>query len=108
MGQDTRNQDLQTQSQNCNGHEVIGSGGSDGGKRGRLDGRQGLTFRRGSQYDNAPVQTRSRDGGYTAVLIVPTGIGASIGGYAGDALPVARWDILCIHFESPCCGAANG
>lgn len=27
---------------------------------------------------------------YTALLIVPTGIGASIGGYAGDALPVAR------------------
>ncbi|KAK1412042.1 hypothetical protein QVD17_32994 [Tagetes erecta] len=27
---------------------------------------------------------------YTSVLIVPTGIGASIGGYAGDALPVAR------------------
>ncbi|NET01909.1 MAG: DUF3326 domain-containing protein [Sphaerospermopsis sp. SIO1G2] len=27
---------------------------------------------------------------YTAVLIIPTGIGASIGGYAGDALPVAR------------------
>ncbi len=27
---------------------------------------------------------------YTAVLIVPTGIGASVGGYAGDALPVAR------------------
>ncbi len=27
---------------------------------------------------------------YTAVLIVPTGIGASIGGYAGDAMPVAR------------------
>ncbi len=26
----------------------------------------------------------------TAVLIVPTGIGARIGGYAGDALPVAR------------------
>jgi hypothetical protein len=26
----------------------------------------------------------------TAVLIVPTGIGAAIGGYAGDALPVAR------------------
>lgn len=26
----------------------------------------------------------------TAVLIVPTGIGATIGGYAGDALPVAR------------------
>ncbi|KAM7487714.1 hypothetical protein LguiB_025198 [Lonicera macranthoides] len=28
--------------------------------------------------------------GYTSVMIVPTGIGASIGGYAGDALPVAR------------------
>ncbi|KAG5189307.1 hypothetical protein JKP88DRAFT_22068, partial [Tribonema minus] len=28
--------------------------------------------------------------GYTAVLVVPTGIGAAIGGYAGDALPVAR------------------
>ncbi|MDJ0708168.1 MAG: DUF3326 domain-containing protein [Leptolyngbyaceae cyanobacterium MO_188.B28] len=27
---------------------------------------------------------------YRVVLIVPTGIGAAIGGYAGDALPVAR------------------
>lgn len=27
---------------------------------------------------------------YTVMLIVPTGVGASIGGYAGDALPVAR------------------
>lgn len=27
---------------------------------------------------------------YTVVLIVPTGIGAAIGGYGGDALPVAR------------------
>lgn len=27
---------------------------------------------------------------YTAVFIVPTGIGAAIGGYAGDALPVVR------------------
>jgi hypothetical protein len=27
---------------------------------------------------------------YTALLIVPTGIGAAIGGYAGDALPVVR------------------
>lgn len=27
---------------------------------------------------------------YTVVLMVPTGIGAAIGGYAGDALPVAR------------------
>lgn len=27
---------------------------------------------------------------YTSVMIVPTGVGASIGGYAGDALPIAR------------------
>lgn len=27
---------------------------------------------------------------YTAVLIIPTGVGASIGGYAGDAIPVAK------------------
>lgn len=27
---------------------------------------------------------------YTSVLIIPTGIGATIGGYAGDALPVVR------------------
>ncbi|MEN9270772.1 MAG: DUF3326 domain-containing protein, partial [Thermostichales cyanobacterium HHBFW_bins_127] len=27
---------------------------------------------------------------YTAVLLIPTGIGAAIGGFAGDALPVAR------------------
>ena len=27
---------------------------------------------------------------HTTVLIVPTGVGAAIGGYAGDALPVAR------------------
>lgn len=27
---------------------------------------------------------------YTTVLIVPTGVGASIGGYAGDALPIVR------------------
>ncbi|XP_020701455.1 uncharacterized protein LOC110113289 isoform X3 [Dendrobium catenatum] len=27
---------------------------------------------------------------YTTVMIVPTGVGAAIGGYAGDALPVAR------------------
>ncbi|MFH7244935.1 MAG: DUF3326 domain-containing protein [Spirulina sp.] len=27
---------------------------------------------------------------YTAVMVVPTGVGAAIGGYAGDALPAAR------------------
>lgn len=30
------------------------------------------------------------NGDYTAVMIVPTGIGASIGGYGGDALPACR------------------
>jgi hypothetical protein len=33
-------------------------------------------------------QTHQRP--YTVMLLVPTGIGAAIGGYAGDALPVAR------------------
>merc|ERR1711871_887304 len=33
---------------------------------------------------------RSSLSGYTSVMIVPTGIGASIGGYAGDALPSCR------------------
>jgi len=27
---------------------------------------------------------------YTSLLLIPTGIGARIGGFAGDALPVAR------------------
>lgn len=27
---------------------------------------------------------------YTAILIIPTGVGAAIGGYAGDAIPVAK------------------
>ena len=42
---------------------------------------------------------------YTAVLIVPTGFGAAIGGYAGDALPVApRQYFLCrrVRFRSLC------
>ncbi|KAB5538100.1 hypothetical protein DKX38_015633 [Salix brachista] len=43
-----------------------------------------------------PLTTTSRPGWiqcrreYTSVMIVPTGVGASIGGFAGDALPVAR------------------
>eukprot|EP00741_Cyanophora_paradoxa_P024035 tig00021721_g23210.t1 len=37
---------------------------------------------------NARISPAERP--YTAVMIVPTGIGASIGGYAGDALPAAR------------------
>lgn len=47
----------------------------------------------------SPIQQRPP---YTAVLVVPTGIGAAIGGYAGDALPVARAmaavvDVLITH-----------
>lgn len=34
--------------------------------------------------------------GYTSVMIVPTGIGAAIGGYAGDALPSARLLSSCV------------
>lgn len=33
---------------------------------------------------------------YTVILIVPTGIGAAIGGYAGDALPVAKAIASCV------------
>ena len=44
----------------------------------------------------------SSTSGYTSVMIVPTGIGASIGGYGGDALPSARLlscvtDTLIVH-----------
>jgi hypothetical protein len=44
----------------------------------------------------------SPDQPYTAVMIVPTGIGAKIGGFAGDALPSARLlssvvDVLITH-----------
>jgi len=34
--------------------------------------------------------TRPGQTPHTTVLIIPTGIGATIGGYAGDALPIAR------------------
>lgn len=36
------------------------------------------------------TSTFSMSSPYTVVLVVPTGVGAAIGGYAGDALPVAR------------------
>ena len=62
------------------GRLASGGGGGIGGRGGGHDG----------MFDNLPTQTVSGDGSYTAVLIVPTGIGAAIGGYAGDALPVAR------------------
>jgi Protein of unknown function (DUF3326) len=37
-----------------------------------------------------PSLKGSSDRPFTVALIIPTGIGAAIGGYAGDALPVAR------------------
>ena len=47
-------------------------------------GRAAIALGRAS----CPPRTSSQP--YTAALVVPTGIGAAIGGYAGDALPVAR------------------
>ncbi|GMI99794.1 hypothetical protein HRI_003648700 [Hibiscus trionum] len=38
----------------------------------------------------APCSANKCKREYTSVMIVPTGVGASIGGFAGDALPVAR------------------
>ncbi|GKU90195.1 hypothetical protein SLEP1_g4223 [Rubroshorea leprosula] len=38
----------------------------------------------------APQHTNKWKRDYTSVMIVPTGVGAAIGGFAGDALPVAR------------------
>ena len=44
--------------------------------------------------------------GYTAMLIVPTGTGAKIGGFAGDALPVAR-AMSAVGPERPLSGRAQ-
>lgn len=38
--------------------------------------------------ESAPIRLSTRP--YTAAVVVPTGIGAAIGGFAGDAMPVAR------------------
>lgn len=58
--------------------------------------------RAGAAVDAAGSTRTSGKSAYTAVLLVPTGIGASVGGYAGDALPVARAlasvvDVLITH-----------
>ncbi|KAK6931011.1 Protein of unknown function DUF3326 [Dillenia turbinata] len=53
---------------------------------------ENLTFQTGRQVikcSNSYLPNKCRRA-YTSVLIVPTGVGASIGGFAGDALPVAR------------------
>ncbi len=41
-------------------------------------------------------RTLMMNAGYTSVMIVPTGIGASIGGFAGDALPSAKLLSSCV------------
>ena len=41
------------------------------------------------------MQLKSLSQSFNVLLLVPTGINAAIGGYAGDALPVAR-AIACI------------
>ncbi|GAQ81337.1 hypothetical protein KFL_000770300 [Klebsormidium nitens] len=54
--------------------------------KGKRHGRRPETQTcRASAYPSAPARRP-----YTAVLIIPTGVGAAIGGFAGDALPVAR------------------
>lgn len=59
-----------------------------------------LTCRTNSRLRKCPQAVTNSE--YTTVLMVPTGIGASIGGYAGDALPSARLlasvsDVLITH-----------
>lgn len=49
-----------------------------------------LTRRRFNSNLNLSCHAFKSKREYTSVMIVPTGIGAAIGGYAGDALPVAR------------------
>ena len=41
-----------------------------------------------SPFEGVPPRLSTQP--YTAALVVPTGVGAAIGGFAGDALPVAR------------------
>src|SRR6476646_2608372 len=58
------------------------------------------------RYRRRTIQDRvccmsTQSGGYTAVLIIPTGVGAAIGGYAGDGLPVAKCVALDC-FSIPC------
>uniref|UniRef100_A0A7N0V9D7 Uncharacterized protein n=1 Tax=Kalanchoe fedtschenkoi TaxID=63787 RepID=A0A7N0V9D7_KALFE len=50
--------------------------------------RPARTVRASSVTSSYSISKVKRD--YTSVMIVPTGVGAAIGGYAGDALPVAR------------------
>lgn len=57
-----------------------------------------ITGQRNSQYSlyhrhSTTMTLLSGSRPYTAVMIVPTGVGARIGGFAGDAIPAAR--LLC-------------
>lgn len=84
----------------------IDGGGLKGGGRGGGRGAPGVT-RREQRPERAPPSLRPVIGGraaptvtaaapspslpgHTTVLLIPTGVGAAIGGYAGDGLPAAR------------------
>ncbi|XP_074337187.1 uncharacterized protein LOC141674372 isoform X1 [Apium graveolens] len=47
-------------------------------------------FKPSCSFSNSQVASTMAKRSYTSVMIVPTGVGATIGGFAGDALPVAR------------------
>lgn len=54
-----------------------------------LEGPASRKLDRATIFELAPP-TRPRSNSFDAVLVIPTGIGAVIGGHAGDAGPVAR------------------
>ena len=65
----------------CEVTTLVGHGGHPVGFRDGLQGREITEFRQRLSENTAQ---------FNAVLLVPTGIGAAIGGHAGDATPVAR------------------
>ena len=65
----------------CEVTTLAGEGSQPGGSRNGLRGEGIAEFRRRLTENTAQ---------FNAVLLVPTGIGAAIGGHAGDATPVAR------------------
>ena len=64
----------------CEATVLVEDGASQGSRNGLQDGGVGEFRKRLSENTEW----------FNAVLLVPTGIGASIGGHAGDATPVAR------------------
>ena len=64
----------------CEATVLVENGAPQGSRNGMQDGGVGEFRKRLSENTER----------FNAVLLVPTGIGASIGGHAGDATPVAR------------------